>query len=169
MELLADRDLEEARKLLDPVLERMMEAVHSYEGTVNQAMGDGIMELFGAPLSALQMTEASIAEMAMEIDASALLVYRSAWAKDCYQERVTREAAMAKLYATEAAQKVIDRAVQLFGGMGVVSGMPVEKLYREVRALRIYEGTTEINKLVIAQQTMQAFNRNRETAASGGD
>jgi len=110
-------------------------------------------ELFGAPLSALQMTEASIAEMAMEIDASALLVYRSAWAKDCYQERVTREAAMAKLYATEAAQKVIDRAVQLFGGSGVVSGNIVERLYREIRALRIYEGASEVQKVIIARQT----------------
>ncbi len=110
-------------------------------------------ELFGAPLSALQMTQASIAEMATEIDASALLVYRSAWAKDCYQERVTREAAMAKLYATEAAQKVIDRAVQLFGGSGVVTGNMVERLYREIRALRIYEGASEVQKVIIARQT----------------
>ncbi len=110
-------------------------------------------KLFGAPLSALQMTEASIAEMAMEIDASALLVYRSAWAKDCYQERVTREAAMAKLFATEAAQRIIDRAVQLFGGSGVVTGNMVERLYREIRALRIYEGASEIQKVIIARQT----------------
>jgi acyl-CoA dehydrogenase len=110
-------------------------------------------ELFGAPLSALQMTEASIAEMATEIDASALLVYRSAWAKDCYQERVTREAAMAKLYATEAAQKTIDRAVQLFGGSGVVKGNIAERLYREIRALRIYEGASEVQKVIIARQT----------------
>jgi acyl-CoA dehydrogenase len=109
-------------------------------------------ELFGAPLSALQMTEASIAEMATEIDASALLVYRSAWAKDCYQERVTREAAMAKLYATEAAQRIIDRAVQLFGGSGVVKGNIAERLYREIRALRIYEGASEIQKVIIARQ-----------------
>ena len=110
-------------------------------------------ELFGAPLSALQMTEASIAGMATEIDASALLVYRSAWAKDCYQERVTREAAMAKLYATEAAQKTIDRAVQLFGGSGVVKGNIAERLYREIRALRIYEGASEVQKVIIARQT----------------
>lgn len=109
--------------------------------------------LFGAPLSALQMTEASIAEMAMGIDASALLVYRSAWAKDCYQERVTREAAMAKLFATETAQKVIDQAVQLFGGSGVVSGHIAETLYREIRALRIYEGASEVQKVIIARQT----------------
>lgn len=110
-------------------------------------------QLFGAPLSALQMTEASIAGMATEIDASALLVYRSAWAKDCYQERVTREAAMAKLYATEAAQKTIDRAVQLFGGSGVVKGNIAERLYREIRALRIYEGASEVQKVIIARQT----------------
>lgn len=114
-------------------------------------------ELFGAPLSALQMTEASIADMATEVDASALLVYRSAWAKDCYQERVTREAAMAKLFSTEAAQKVIDRAVQLFGGSGVVSGNIAERLYREIRALRIYEGASEVQKVIIARQT---YNRN---------
>ena len=110
-------------------------------------------ELFGAPLSALQMTEASIAGMATEIDASALLVYRSAWAKDCYQERVTREAAMAKLYSTEAAQKTIDRAVQLFGGSGVVKGNIAERLYREIRALRIYEGASEVQKVIIARHT----------------
>jgi acyl-CoA dehydrogenase len=110
-------------------------------------------ELFGAPLSALQMTEGSIAEMATELDASALLVYRSAWAKDCYQERVTREAAMAKLYATEAAQRIIDRAVQLFGGSGVVTGNIAERLYREIRALRIYEGASEVQKVIIARQT----------------
>jgi len=110
-------------------------------------------QLFGAPLSNLQMTEASIAEMAMGIDASALLVYRSAWAKDCYQQRVTREAAMAKLFATETAQKVIDQAVQLFGGSGVVSGHIAETLYREIRALRIYEGASEVQKVIIARQT----------------
>ena len=114
-------------------------------------------QLFGAPLSALQMTEASIAEMATDIDASALLVYRSAWAKDCYQERVTREAAMAKLYATERAQMVIDRAVQLFGGSGVVSGNIAERLYREIRALRIYEGASEVQKVIIARQTYRGL------------
>lgn len=110
-------------------------------------------QLFGAPLSALQMTEAAIAEMAVDVDASALLVYRSAWAKDCHQDRVTREAAMAKLYATEAAQRVIDRAVQLFGGAGVVSGNIAETLYREIRALRIYEGASEVQKVIVARQT----------------
>lgn len=110
-------------------------------------------ELFGAPLSALQMTEATVADMASDVDASALLVYRSAWAKDCYQDRVTREAAMAKLYATEAAQRVIDCAVQLFGGKGVSKGNIAESLYREIRALRIYEGASEIQKVIIARQT----------------
>ncbi|MDX1404068.1 MAG: acyl-CoA dehydrogenase family protein [Woeseiaceae bacterium] len=110
-------------------------------------------ELFGAPLSMLQMTESAIADMATQVDASALLVYRSAWAKDCYQDRVTREAAMAKYYATEAAQRIIDRAVQLFGGKGIVTGNMVERLYREIRALRIYEGASEVQKIIIARQT----------------
>ena len=86
------------------------------------------------------------------MDASALLIYRSAWAKDSGQERVTREAAMAKLFATERAQEIIDRAMQIFGGLGVVSGTPVERLYREVRALRIYEGASEVQKVIIARQ-----------------
>ena len=97
--------------------------------------------------------------MAVDIDASALLIYRSAWTKDRVADRVTREAAMAKMYATEAAQRVIDSAVQLWGGLGVVSGVPVERLYREIRALRIYEGTTEIQKLVIARQVIDAARR----------
>ena len=95
--------------------------------------------------------------MALEVDASALLVYRAAWTKDSGADRnvrVTREAAMAKLFATEAAQRVIDQAVQLLGGRGVVAGAPVERLYREVRALRIYEGTSEIQRLVIAGQLL---------------
>ena len=116
-------------------------------------------QLFGAPLSALQLTEAAIADMATEIDTSALLVYRSAWAKDCYQNRVTREAAMAKLYATEMAQRTIDRAVQLFGGKGVTKGFVVESLYREIRALRIYEGASEVQKVIIARQTYKGGSR----------
>ncbi|HUF47533.1 MAG TPA: acyl-CoA dehydrogenase family protein [Vicinamibacterales bacterium] len=109
---------------------------------------------FGKPLADFQMTQASIADMATAIDASALLVYRSAWARDQGSARVTREAAMAKLVATESAQQVIDRAVQLLGARGVVSGEPVERLYREIRALRIYEGTSEIQKIVIAGQVL---------------
>ncbi|HEU0012749.1 MAG TPA: acyl-CoA dehydrogenase family protein [Longimicrobium sp.] len=110
---------------------------------------------FGQPLADFQLTQARLGEMALEVDASALLVYRAAWTRDSGAERVTREAAMAKLHATEAAQRVIDAAVQLFGGRGVVSGAPVETLYREIRALRIYEGTSEIQKLVIAQQLLR--------------
>ena len=118
-------------------------------------------EVFGQQLSAFQLTQARIAEMATEIDAAALLVYRAAWAKDAGAPRVTREASMAKLYATEAAQRAIDAAVQLWGGMGVVSGNIVERLYREIRSLRIYEGTSEIQQLVIASQVMQAWTEAR--------
>jgi len=114
-------------------------------------------ELFGAPLADLQMTQASIADMALDIDTSALLVYRSAWAKDGGQERVTREAAMAKLHATEQAQLVIDRAVQLFGGLGVTSGHIAERLYREIRSLRIYEGASEVQKVIIARNEYKRF------------
>jgi acyl-CoA dehydrogenase len=114
-------------------------------------------ELFGAPLFNLQATQTKIADMAVDIDASALLIYRAAWTKDCVKDRVTREAAMAKLYATESAQKSIDQAVQLFGGMGVKKGCIVESLYREVRALRIYEGASEVQKTIIANQTNQLF------------
>ena len=92
----------------------------------------------------------------MAIDASALLIYRSAWTRDGGAPRVTREASMAKLHATEAAQRVIDTAVQIFGGLGVTAGVPVEQLYREIRALRIYEGASEVQKLVIARQVLHA-------------
>lgn len=112
--------------------------------------------VFGKLLAEQQLTQARIADMALDVDASALLVYRAAWAKDTGKGRITREAAMAKLYATEAAQRVVDSAVQLFGGRGVAVGETVERLYREVRALRIYEGTSEIQKLVIASQVLPA-------------
>ncbi|HKP77102.1 MAG TPA: acyl-CoA dehydrogenase family protein, partial [Longimicrobiaceae bacterium] len=115
--------------------------------------------VFGIPLAEHQLTRAALAEMALDVDASALLVYRAAWTRDSGAQRVTREAAMAKLYATEAAQRVIDRAVQLLGARGVVKDSPVESLYREVRALRIYEGTTEVQKLVIAGQLLSAETR----------
>ena len=107
--------------------------------------------LFGAPLGDLQMVQGHIADMALDIDAAALLVYRAAWTKDQGAARVTREAAMAKLFATEAAQRVIDTAVQIHGGDGVRSGHPVETLYREIRALRIYEGASDVQKVVIAR------------------
>lgn len=110
---------------------------------------------FGKPLADFQMTQARIADMAAAIDAAALLVYRAAWTRDQGAERITREAAMAKLVATESAQQVIDQAVQLLGGRGVVRGEPVERLYREIRALRIYEGTSEIQKIVIAAQVLR--------------
>ncbi|KPQ11095.1 MAG: acyl-CoA dehydrogenase [Saliniramus fredricksonii] len=112
--------------------------------------------LFGAPMSDLPLTQAALAEMALDVDASALLVYRAAWTRDQGAPRVTREASMAKLHATESAQKVIDKAVQIFGGLGVTSGVKVEELYREVRALRIYEGASEVQKLVIARETLKA-------------
>jgi acyl-CoA dehydrogenase len=92
--------------------------------------------------------------MAVDVDAAALLVYRAAWTKDSGAARVTREAAMAKLFATEQAQKVIDKAVQLHGGDGVRHGHIVERLYRDIRALRIYEGASEVQKIVIARQTL---------------
>jgi len=110
--------------------------------------------MFGAPLADLQMTQAKIADMALAVDASALLIYRAAWMKDCIADRITRESSMAKLHATEAAQQVIDQAVQLFGGRGVTSGVIVEQLYREIRSLRIYEGASEVQKLIIARQTL---------------
>ena len=109
---------------------------------------------FGKPLAEFQLTQARIAEMATAIDSAALLVYRAAWTRDRGAARITREAAMAKLVATEMAQQVIDGAVQLLGARGVVVGEPVERLYREIRALRIYEGTSEIQKLVIAGQVL---------------
>ena len=109
---------------------------------------------FGKPLAEFQITRARIADMATAIDAAALLVYRAAWAHDHGAARITREAAMAKLVATESAQQVIDQAVQLLGARGLVRGEPVERLYREIRALRIYEGTSEIQKLVIAGQLL---------------
>lgn len=111
--------------------------------------------LFGAPLGDLQLSQAAIADSATDTDASALLVYRAAWTKDTSGGRVTREAAMAKMFATESAQRVIDRAVQMFGGQGVRKGVKVEELYREIRALRIYEGATEVQKIVIAREALK--------------
>jgi acyl-CoA dehydrogenase len=111
----------------------------------------------GAPLFDLQMVQGHIADMAVDVDASALLVYRAAWAKDNGAPRVTREAAMAKLFATDHAQQVIDRAVQLHGGDGVKSDETVERLYREIRALRIYEGASDVQRVVIARQTMGLY------------
>ncbi|MEM8692975.1 MAG: acyl-CoA dehydrogenase family protein [Pseudomonadota bacterium] len=114
-------------------------------------------QIGGAPLFDLQMVQGHIADMAVDVDASALLIYRAAWAKDKGMHRVTREAAMAKLFSTDQAQQVIDRAVQLHGGDGVRSGETVERLYREIRALRIYEGASDVQRVVIARQTLAAF------------
>lgn len=111
-------------------------------------------QINGAPMAELQMVQAIIADMALKIDAAALLIYRAAWTKDSGAARVTREAAMAKLYATDTAQEVIDAAVQLHGGWGVVHGHPIECLYRDIRALRIYEGASEVQKVIIARQTL---------------
>jgi acyl-CoA dehydrogenase len=111
-------------------------------------------ERFGAPLAELQLVQGHLADMALEIDASALLVYRAAWARDAGAPRITREAAMAKLHATEAAQRVIDASVQLHGGEGVRTGHVVERLYREIRALRIYEGASDVQRVVIAREVL---------------
>jgi acyl-CoA dehydrogenase len=112
-------------------------------------------KMFGQVLADFQLTQAAIADMATGIDSSALLTYRAAWLRDVKKAKTTRETAMAKMVATETSQQVIDRAVQIFGGLGVVSGQPVEKLYREIRSLRIYEGATEVQKLIIARETLK--------------
>ena len=112
--------------------------------------------MFGATLGDLQLTQAALGDMATDIDSAALLTYRAAWRRDVQKLNTTKEAAMAKMMATENAQQVIDRAVQMFGGRGVKSGEIVERLYREIRALRIYEGATEVQKLIIARELMKA-------------
>jgi acyl-CoA dehydrogenase len=111
--------------------------------------------MFGAMLADLQMTQAAIGDMSTEIDAATLLIYRAAWERDVLQRRTTKSAAMAKMFATEAAQRVIDRCVQLHGGLGVKVGHPLEMLYREIRALRIYEGATEVQQVIIARETLK--------------
>ncbi len=113
-------------------------------------------KLFGGTLGDLQLSQAAIADSGAQVDAAALLVYRAAWTKDHGAARVTREAALAKLVATENAQSVIDRAVQIHGGLGVTKGVKVEELYREIRALRIYEGASEVQKVVIARDLLKA-------------
>ncbi len=112
--------------------------------------------MMGGVLADLQMVQGQLADMALDVDASALMVYRAAWTKDNGAERITREAAMAKYTATEAAQRVIDTAVQLFGGLGVKSGSRTEQLYREIRALRIYEGASAVQKVIIARSLLSA-------------
>jgi len=120
-------------------------------------------KLFGGPLGDLQMTQAALADSAAEVDAAALLVYRAAWSKDAGAERITREASIAKMFATEIGQKVVDRAVQIYGGNGVRVGSKAEALYREIRSLRIYEGATEVQKVIIARDLLKS-----QAAASGG-
>jgi acyl-CoA dehydrogenase len=121
--------------------------------------------LFGAPLADLQLTQVALADSAIDIDAAALLVYRAAWEKDRGAARITRQASMAKAFAPEMAQRVIDRAVQIFGGNGVRVGVKVEALYREIRALRIYEGATEVQKLIVARELMKMREALRRHAA----
>lgn len=128
-------------------------------GFARRALSESIQqvkqrELFGEPLIQLQMVQGHIADMALKVDAAALLVYRAAWTKDTVGQRVTREAAMAKLYATDEAQEVIDIAVQLHGAEGVRKGTVVESLYRDIRALRIYEGASDVQKIVISRQVI---------------
>ncbi len=113
-------------------------------------------DMFQQKLADFQITQVKLAQMATSVDSSALLTYRAAWRRD-QGHKVTREAAMAKMTATESAQQVIDAAVQIWGGCGVVSNHPVERLYREIRALRIYEGATEVQQLIIARQTLKAY------------
>jgi acyl-CoA dehydrogenase len=110
---------------------------------------------FGRPLAEHQLIQEKLADMMTELDAARLLVYRAAYLKDAGVERVTREASEAKLFATEAAGRIIDSALQIHGGAGLVRGSVIERLYRDVRALRIYEGTSEIQKLVIAGQLLK--------------
>lgn len=128
-------------------------------GFARRALDEALMrvkerQVQGKPLADLQMVQGHIADMAVDVDASALLIYRAAWTKDSGAPRVTREAAMAKLFATDRAQVVIDKAVQLHGGDGVRVGQMVESLYREIRALRIYEGASDVQRVVIARQTL---------------
>jgi alkylation response protein AidB-like acyl-CoA dehydrogenase len=114
--------------------------------------------MFGQRLADFQLTQTKLGHMALRLDAAALLTYRAAWARD-QGARVTREAAMAKLFATEEAQKTIDEAVQIFGGLGVTKGQIVEKLYREIRALRIYEGASEVQELIIGREALNDAQR----------
>ena len=129
-------------------------------GFARRALDEGLhrattRKMFNGVLADFQLTQAKLAQMATMIDSAALLTYRAAWQRDQGQS-VTREAAMAKMTATENAQQVIDAAVQMWGGMGVVCDQPVEKLYREIRALRIYEGATEVQQLIIARELLKS-------------
>jgi len=129
-------------------------------GMARRALDEGLLhakarEQFGKPLSEHQLVQEKLADMATELDAARLLVYRAAYLKDTGAASSTREASEAKLFATEMAGRVVDQAVQIHGGAGLVRGSVVERLYRDVRALRIYEGTSEIQKLIIANQLLK--------------
>ncbi len=141
-------------------------------GFARHALAQGLhraasRRMFGQTLGDFQLTQAKLAEMALTIDSAALLVYRAAWMRD-QGKRVTREAAMAKWHASEGAQRVIDAAVQLWGGQGVCSGTPVETLYREIRALRIYEGATEVQQLIIGRDLLKEHAELGDTASGQG-
>ncbi|MCK9986093.1 MAG: acyl-CoA dehydrogenase [Azoarcus sp.] len=130
-------------------------------GFARRALDEGLRrattrDMFGKKLADFQITQAKLAQMATHVDTAALLTYRAAWMRD-QGKNITGAAAMAKMTSTETAQQVIDAAVQLWGGCGVVSEHPVERLYREIRALRIYEGATEVQQLIIARQTLSAY------------
>jgi len=138
-------------------------------GFARRALQEGLdraasRKMFGHTLGDFQLTQSRLAQMALTIDSSALLVYRAAWLRDQGQN-VTREAAMAKWHASEGAQQVIDAAVQLWGGMGVQSGSTVERLYREIRALRIYEGATEVQQLIVGRDLLKAHAQQQERAS----
>jgi acyl-CoA dehydrogenase len=140
-------------------------------GFARRALHEGLQRstsraMFGGMLADFQLTQAKLAQMATTVDSAALLTYRAAWQRD-QGHTVTKEAAMAKLVATEGAQQVIDAAVQLFGGLGVVSEMPVEKLYREIRALRIYEGASEVQQLIIGRELLKAHSTSVQTNTLG--
>jgi len=141
-------------------------------GFARHALAQGLhraasRRMFGQTLGDFQLTQAKLAEMALTIDSAALLVYRAAWMRD-QGKRVTREAAMAKWHASEGAQRVIDAAVQLWGGQGVCSGTPVETLYREIRALRIYEGATEVQQLIIGRDLLKEHAERGDAAHGQG-
>lgn len=141
-------------------------ARRALEESIGYAIG---RQVSGGALADTQLAQAKLSRMATDIDASALLVYRAAWTSDTGAPRVTREAAMAKWFATEAAQRAADDAVQILGGRGVVAGSIAERLYREVRALRIYEGTSEVQQLVIAGQTLANFRSASTPASASGN
>ena len=127
---------------------------------LHEALGRAVeRRMFGKVLADFQITQAKLADMATELDAATLLVHRAAWTRDVKKRPVTREVAMAKMYATERAQEIIDAAVQIFGGLGVVCGHPVERLYREIRSLRIYEGATEVQKLIVARALLDGLSK----------